>query len=358
MNDGSSPRTPRRIRPGSARSWRPTFEARSSRDSFWWWQPSCSIGGARHWPWFLSWPGPGASLLLLGRHFNPPQTVKDQYTATPVINWLRRQGVGEDKRIISFGAFEVLPGSLIQVFGLRSCNGLLSMLDRETGELMRALETSTVAKNNPCLTAPLTQVESLHAPVLDMIGAHFVSTGSLGYLEIQEDLKARPGLELAYVNRKERTAVFKRKDALKPAYLVNRLCVMPETKERLAHMMSPSFDPACEAVIESVIESVPLKGLSSGTVEYRRPFPERIEIEVDCRGPAFLVISESGFPGWCAEADGMPAPLLKANHALMGVPLDGESRQVVLTYRPWSFFIGAGMSLVGLIVVAGVPAAP
>jgi uncharacterized membrane protein YfhO len=52
-------------------------------------------------------------------------------------------------------------------------------------------------------------------------------------------------------------------------------------------------------------------------------------------GPALLTISRTYHGSWQAEIDGVSVPVLRANYALMAVPLvsSGEHR-VVLRYRP------------------------
>jgi uncharacterized membrane protein YfhO len=58
-------------------------------------------------------------------------------------------------------------------------------------------------------------------------------------------------------------------------------------------------------------------------------------VRVRTTGPALLHVSRSYHPSWEAEIDGVAAPVLRANHALMAVPLtrSGEHR-VVMRYRP------------------------
>jgi hypothetical protein len=301
--------------------------------------------------------GTAGELVLFGRYLNPPQQLKEQYVSTPVIDWLEKRGVGRNKRIVSFNTPEVLPASMIQVFGLRSCIGFGSMVDRETGELLCALEPGILNLKAPGLTDALKKINSLKSPVLDLMGAYYVSTGSLGYQLLTDSLDELPEMELAYGDFKECLAVYERKSALPPAILVRNLCVIPDADERLNYLVSGKFDPGREAVVEDEIEGS--QDLNTGEsllpaskVLYERPSPERIEIRVDCEAPAFLVVSESHYPGWHAEVDGRDARLHRANHALMGVFLQEGTKSVVLKYQPGSFHAGLGLSLFGVLVCA------
>jgi uncharacterized membrane protein YfhO len=63
-------------------------------------------------------------------------------------------------------------------------------------------------------------------------------------------------------------------------------------------------------------------------------------------------VSRTYHPSWTAEIDGTPAPVLRANHALIAVPLirSGEHR-VVLRYRPKIVQVAAGFTAATWIVV-------
>ncbi len=69
------------------------------------------------------------------------------------------------------------------------------------------------------------------------------------------------------------------------------------------------------------------------------------------RGGERLVVRDAWFPGWEAEADGAPVPLLEAE-GLRAIPLHGNERRVELHYRPGSFRAGLMVSLVSLAVLA------
>jgi hypothetical protein len=83
---------------------------------------------------------------------------------------------------------------------------------------------------------------------------------------------------------------------------------------------------------------------------------ERLEVEPEVdtpsrlafvlpRGGERLTVRDAWFPGWEAEADGRPVPLLEAE-GLRAIPLRGHERRVELHYRPGSFRVGLFVSLV------------
>ncbi len=82
--------------------------------------------------------------------------------------------------------------------------------------------------------------------------------------------------------------------------------------------------------------------------------PERITLEVAVGRPGYLVLADSWYPGWSATVDGNPAPIYRADVILRAVPMTPGQHMVSFVYRPLSFWAGVVVSLVTLIVMAGI----
>lgn len=78
--------------------------------------------------------------------------------------------------------------------------------------------------------------------------------------------------------------------------------------------------------------------------------PERVVAEVTATYPGLLVLADLHYPGWTAEEDGRPLPILKADGCFRAVSLPAGTHRVVFRYRPVSFY--AGLGLTGLAVLA------
>ncbi|MEW6742721.1 MAG: YfhO family protein [Planctomycetota bacterium] len=283
-------------------------------------------------------------LVALGRVTNPPQARDLQYAATPGLDWLAARTGIEGDRMISFPATELLPGTLAQLFGIRAVSGTASMVVRETGELVRALDGGMLDPDDARVIGALKQRERLTSPLLELLGVRWVLTqGPL------DDVK---GYSRAYVGHPEVMAVYAREPAMPPAFLVSRLRVVPDAEQRLAALADGDFQPRREAIVEEAPADHPLEALAGGSCRLTRPRAEEIVVETEAAGPAFLVITESFFPGWRAEINGLPAPLLRTDHAFMGVPLPGGRHEVRVSYRPRSFRLGAIATLIGLVALA------
>jgi tetrahydromethanopterin S-methyltransferase subunit F len=68
--------------------------------------------------------------------------------------------------------------------------------------------------------------------------------------------------------------------------------------------------------------------------------------------PSLLKLSVAWYPGWHADLDGQPLPILRVDHALMGVIVPAGDNEVAFNFRSNRFGTGLAISLVsGLVLV-------
>jgi hypothetical protein len=115
---------------------------------------------------------------------------------------------------------------------------------------------------------------------------------------------------------------------------VPQLLVEPDSARRIATLWSPTFDPAKTAIVEQPVQVLG-QGGGTGTATIEGNGDDTLAVRVRTSGPALLTVSRTYHPSWEAAIDGVPTPVLRADHALIGVPLTkaGEQR-VLLRYRP------------------------
>ena len=76
-------------------------------------------------------------------------------------------------------------------------------------------------------------------------------------------------------------------------------------------------------------------GGGTGTAVIEGNGDDTLAVRVRSTGPALLHVSRTYHQSWQAEIDGVPVPVIRANHALMAVPLTGSGEhRVVMRYRP------------------------
>jgi len=67
-----------------------------------------------------------------------------------------------------------------------------------------------------------------------------------------------------------------------------------------------------------------------------------------------LILRDLDYPCWSVTVDGLPAESLRIDNLFRGVRVDAGEHHVVWTYRPRSFLIGVAISVVTLLLLAGV----
>jgi hypothetical protein len=71
--------------------------------------------------------------------------------------------------------------------------------------------------------------------------------------------------------------------------------------------------------------------------------------------PSRLVIANPMFPGWRARVDGAPARIASRAGDLVQIPLPAGTHDVVLEYRPKSFWFGLAIAILGAIFAVALP---
>jgi len=120
-----------------------------------------------------------------------------------------------------------------------------------------------------------------------------------------------------------------------------------------------SDDPArdvAEAPLETtglVDEPLELPSGSPGTVTILSERPGQFRLQADSPTRQLLVVLESYHPGWQAEVDGRPQPVVRVNGDFMGCLVGPGQQEVVLDFRPRSLLLGRALSLLGMLAMCG-----
>jgi uncharacterized membrane protein YfhO len=116
------------------------------------------------------------------------------------------------------------------------------------------------------------------------------------------------------------------------------------------------FDGRREALIET-IEPPALRSASTAsapaTVSFANYTSNQITLATSTAEPRFLVLSEMYFPGWRAYVDDVETPIYRANYLFRGVVVPPGQHTLVFAYRPTAVLVGAVISLVALVLAAG-----
>lgn len=141
-------------------------------------------------------------------------------------------------------------------------------------------------------------------------------------------------------------------------FVVHQAQVVENEAEAIAALRQADFNPA-ETVVR-LAQGEEVGGLivigqpsSQDRVEFVSYEPERIELNVSLASPAWLVLSDSYYPGWQATLDGQPVDIIPANLMFRSVAVPAGEHRVVFRFQPRSVGIGALISVVALLAVVG-----
>jgi uncharacterized membrane protein YfhO len=89
-------------------------------------------------------------------------------------------------------------------------------------------------------------------------------------------------------------------------------------------------------------------GPADGAVRVRFHERGRVGVAVETATSAILVVGDAIYPGWRARIDGVEVPLMRANMLFMAVLVPVGSHEVVFSYEPSAFSLGAAVSIASL----------
>lgn len=121
-----------------------------------------------------------------------------------------------------------------------------------------------------------------------------------------------------------------------------------------AALLDPAWDPARAVILAAAGEADPAATDSvSGTVTIEKAAPGDVRLHVTSERAAFLVISQTWYPGWEATIDGESVPLRRANLAFQALAVSEGESDVRLCYKPRGEEARTGISLAALLLIAG-----
>lgn len=154
---------------------------------------------------------------------------------------------------------------------------------------------------------------------------------------------ARPGLRLVYDQELE---IYEDAAALPRAYLTGNVRRIANAKDLLATLRAtpaesyPALNPSLE-----------LTSPEQSAARITRYEAHYVQIEAEPRHPALLVLTDTFFPGWRAQVDGVEKEIVRVNGAFRGVLLGPGLHVVEFFYRPLPYRLGKWLSAVSWVLV-------
>ena len=146
------------------------------------------------------------------------------------------------------------------------------------------------------------------------------------------------------------------------AWLVRAALEVPDNQARDA-LMDPRFDPRRLVLVppeagvgKTELSALPEPVADPVEVVEERPGQYRFTLNRPAVEPAYLFVSEPHYPAWRATVDGSVVPVVRAQYALMAVPIPAGARSVELAFQSRSYQLGRLLTLAALLLVGTVAA--
>jgi hypothetical protein len=193
----------------------------------------------------------------------------------------------------------------------------------------------------------------------------------------QEVTQARQKRKYQLVHRDSEVRVFENRGVMPRAFLVPDARVVSTGQAVLAQMVDGPFDPRTTALLEDPPTGMRLPLSNSATVEASGSGPpattpppastsanivsyadNSVVIRTSADRDGVLVLTDSFYPGWVADVDGKPTPIVRANYLFRAVVVPAGEHVVTFAFRPWSVAVGAIISLLASTVILVMPVLP
>jgi hypothetical protein len=143
--------------------------------------------------------------------------------------------------------------------------------------------------------------------------------------------------------------IFEMGDPFPYAWFVGGVEVMADANQAIARLASDEFDLRRMAVVSAPLE-LPAGDPTPSTVTLVSLTPTHLATDVNTADRQFLVFSQIYYPGWQASIDNQPVELVQTNVIQSGVIVPPGKHRVELTFNPRSFWLGAIISGVALLI--------
>jgi hypothetical protein len=147
------------------------------------------------------------------------------------------------------------------------------------------------------------------------------------------------------------TRIYENPGVLPRFFLVNRIRRASGMDGALAILRSRDFDARSEAVVEGPV-GFETTAAAKGVVRVVEYGARQFVLEVDTPAPAFLVTSETAYPGWHAWVDGQPRAPVTTNVAFRGLAVPAGKHVVKMRFDPEILWRAAWLTLAAALGLA------
>lgn len=279
-------------------------------------------------------------LFYFGWKFTPFSPRSIVFPTTPVLDFLMAQ----EKPVRVTGS-KVIPINMKMPYRLEALEGYDAVYPLSIAKFL-------AAQGGLVGTTPLGRyatVDNDTSHLLDLTNTKY-------YLALKVDERGKPSPEGEVPERfkEERfqkvfedksTVVFESKSALPRAFMVYEWEDNLAEEEILRKLLNKNFPFDGKILSSEDLPEFPRNKAYGSHVSYETYAGNESRISVQTDSFGMLFISDTFYPGWKAEVDGIETKIYKANFAFRAIPVSEGKHEVRMIYRPNSFYNGLKVSL-------------
>jgi hypothetical protein len=271
-------------------------------------------------------------LFVVGMPFNPTLAPENIFPIPDPIHFLR-----EDQSIYRISGTDLIlyPNSSM-LFDLYDIRGYETIVPSRYVNLIDSLEGHYRFHFHSLF-------RQTSSPLWDLLNVKYILT--------DKDLEGK--WVLVYQDESS-IKIYRNRNVLPRAFVVHHAVIADNADQSLEQVLDPAFDFREKVVLEKKPAGwgeTPANFTSTDSVRIVNYRPNHITMDVQTTSKGLLVLTDTYTPGWKAFVDGHPTPVYVANHAFRAITIPDGHHQVEFIYRPWSFYVGAILSLCTLITL-------
>jgi len=228
------------------------------------------------------------------------------------------------------------------IYGISSAGGYSSIFLKRFYELQNTL-AGTIGFNEQTWAA---RIPDNFLKILGLLNVKYI----LSVWDLRNNLM---GIykSVFLMDRMPDIKVFSNPYYLPRVLLVPHAQVLKEKNEILGTLFSSSFNPQETVILEEEPELYGSPSAEGSTAEINKYSDREVCITVNMTNTAFLLLTDTNYPGWKVSVDGKKKNILQADYLFRAVAVEKGRHIVRFVYGPVSFYFGFIISLLTIIAL-------
>ncbi len=290
-----------------------------------------------------------AELFYFGWKFTPFSVRRIVFPTTSVIDFLTSQ-TGPYRTT----GDKVIPMNMRMSYGLESPEGYDAVYTVTIAKLLSAINDDSAFTK---FSGRYGYVDREDSRLLDLMNVKY-------FLAIKENKSHSPDpsgelpqiykeAKFSKVFEDKTVAILENKNVMPRAFMVYNWEISNNEEDTLSKLLSSSYPLGNKIILEDKISinSITNAKLSKNSVKYLEYGTQDSKLLVETDKDGLLFVSDSYFPGWHAYVDGIEVKIHKADFAFRAIEVSKGKHEVVMTYKPESFYLGLKVALATFIIL-------